>query len=267
MNVSVVEMLPYPLQLAFDEEFCSEAQGLLEERGIDVLTEAKVEAFLGDGAVSGVRLGDGTELDNENSRFFARPPMGTVPRQSFFLTLRRGLVDCRLLPVPKSMALLPQTIAPCRCRASPLSPIAPLSGRTYPGPPAYLCTPILPSRREGAEDTNFAPACPVETVTSSSGVKRCCISHLRFCVPGGTAKAARPFGAALTVCCVEFATPLDRLNSYHSLRMVERKRQVLADPLPDLPAEPYGQGLCRTGGWAFGRFRGGQSLSPSENSA
>ena len=66
MNVSVVEMLPYPLQLAFDEEFCSEAQGLLEDRGINVLTEAKVEGFLGDGAVSGVRLDDGTELDADS---------------------------------------------------------------------------------------------------------------------------------------------------------------------------------------------------------
>ncbi|MFW5915644.1 MAG: FAD-dependent oxidoreductase [Planctomycetota bacterium] len=62
MNVTIVEMLPYPLQMAFDREFCAKAEKLLEERGINVLTEAKVEEFQGNGAVESVRLGDGREL-------------------------------------------------------------------------------------------------------------------------------------------------------------------------------------------------------------
>ncbi len=62
MNVSVVEMLSYPLQLAFDEEFCAKAQTLLDERDINVITEARVEEFKGDDSVRAVRLDDNREL-------------------------------------------------------------------------------------------------------------------------------------------------------------------------------------------------------------
>jgi len=61
-SVTIVEILPHCLQLALDEEFCNEAEGLLKERGINVLTNKKVEAILGDGKVSSVRLAGGEEL-------------------------------------------------------------------------------------------------------------------------------------------------------------------------------------------------------------
>ena len=62
LDVTVVEMLPYPLQLAFDEEFCSEAKELLGSRGINVITGARVEALLGSDHVEAVKLDDGREL-------------------------------------------------------------------------------------------------------------------------------------------------------------------------------------------------------------
>jgi len=50
------------LQLALDDEFCQEAEEVLIQRGVRVLTNKKVESILGDGKVSGVRLSDGQEL-------------------------------------------------------------------------------------------------------------------------------------------------------------------------------------------------------------
>jgi len=61
-NVTIVEILPHCLQLALDEEFCTEAENTLAERGIKVLTSQRVEAILGDNKVSGVKLSDGEEL-------------------------------------------------------------------------------------------------------------------------------------------------------------------------------------------------------------
>jgi NADPH-dependent 2,4-dienoyl-CoA reductase/sulfur reductase-like enzyme len=61
-NVTIVEILPHCLQLAFDEEFCLEAENILTERGIKLLCNTRVEAILGDGRVSGVKLASGEEL-------------------------------------------------------------------------------------------------------------------------------------------------------------------------------------------------------------
>jgi len=61
-NVTIVEMLPHCLQLAIDEEFCNEAETILTDRGIKLLTSSRVEAILGDKQVSGIKLSDGKEL-------------------------------------------------------------------------------------------------------------------------------------------------------------------------------------------------------------
>ena len=61
-NVTIVELLPHCLQLALDEEFCTEAEKVLSDRGIKLLVGSKVEAILGDNQASGVRLSGGQEL-------------------------------------------------------------------------------------------------------------------------------------------------------------------------------------------------------------
>lgn len=61
-NVSIVEMLPHCLMLAYDEEFCIHAENLLRERGINPVTNTKVKRLVGAGAVEGVELEDGTVL-------------------------------------------------------------------------------------------------------------------------------------------------------------------------------------------------------------
>ncbi|MBN2398258.1 MAG: FAD-dependent oxidoreductase [Deltaproteobacteria bacterium] len=62
VNVTVVEALPHCLQMAMDDEFCEEAQAKLGETGVNILVNEKVEAILGDGKVTGVRLANGKEL-------------------------------------------------------------------------------------------------------------------------------------------------------------------------------------------------------------
>ncbi len=62
VNVTIVELLPHCLMLAFEEEFCQEAEQALDERGINVITGVKLEEVLGDKQVAGVRLSDGREI-------------------------------------------------------------------------------------------------------------------------------------------------------------------------------------------------------------
>jgi len=62
INITVVEAMPHCLQMAMDDEFCAEATAKLEETGVKVLVSEKVDAILGDGVVTGVKLASGKEL-------------------------------------------------------------------------------------------------------------------------------------------------------------------------------------------------------------
>jgi NADH oxidase (H2O2-forming) len=61
-NVTIVEMLPHCLALAYDEELCIEMEKVLESRGINIRTSARVEKIAGDGKVEKVVLSDGDEI-------------------------------------------------------------------------------------------------------------------------------------------------------------------------------------------------------------
>ena len=61
-NVTVVEMLPHCLALAYDEELCIEMEKVLESRGINLRTSSRVEKIAGDGKVEKVVLSDGDEI-------------------------------------------------------------------------------------------------------------------------------------------------------------------------------------------------------------
>jgi NADPH-dependent 2,4-dienoyl-CoA reductase/sulfur reductase-like enzyme len=62
-NVSIVEMMPHCLMLAYDEEFCIEMEQLLESRGTSVRGGARVERLIGNGRVEQVALADGTVIE------------------------------------------------------------------------------------------------------------------------------------------------------------------------------------------------------------
>jgi len=61
-NVTIVELLPHCLMLAFEDEFCKEAEESLKEKGINLVTGVKLEEVLGDEKVTGVKLSDGREI-------------------------------------------------------------------------------------------------------------------------------------------------------------------------------------------------------------
>ncbi len=61
-NVTIIEKLPHCLQLAFDDEFCIEAEKVLTERGIKIITNEGVAAIIGEKEVSAVRTVSGKEL-------------------------------------------------------------------------------------------------------------------------------------------------------------------------------------------------------------
>jgi NADH oxidase (H2O2-forming) len=65
VNIRIVEMLRHCLQLVYDESFCVQAEQTLRGEGIDLLLDEKVEALLGDGQVSGVRLASGQEVKSD----------------------------------------------------------------------------------------------------------------------------------------------------------------------------------------------------------
>jgi NADH oxidase (H2O2-forming) len=62
VNIRIVEMLRHCLQLVYDEEFCLRAEETLRGEDVELLLDEKVEAFLGDGSVTGVRLASGNEV-------------------------------------------------------------------------------------------------------------------------------------------------------------------------------------------------------------
>lgn len=61
-TITIVEMLPNCLALAYDEEFCVEMEKVLESRGVHIRTSSKVEKIDGDGKVEKVVLSDGAVI-------------------------------------------------------------------------------------------------------------------------------------------------------------------------------------------------------------
>jgi NADPH-dependent 2,4-dienoyl-CoA reductase/sulfur reductase-like enzyme len=63
VEVTILELLPHCLQLAFDPEFCEEAESILKQRGVQIIANQKVVSIEGGEKVNGVKLGNGTTLD------------------------------------------------------------------------------------------------------------------------------------------------------------------------------------------------------------
>ncbi|MBW1669670.1 MAG: FAD-dependent oxidoreductase [Deltaproteobacteria bacterium] len=62
-DVTIVEILPHILELAFDDELAMKAEAILESRGIHIKAGHGVREILGDRKVAGVLLNDGEKLE------------------------------------------------------------------------------------------------------------------------------------------------------------------------------------------------------------
>ncbi|MCK4615106.1 MAG: FAD-dependent oxidoreductase, partial [Thermoplasmata archaeon] len=65
LNVTIVELLPSCLMLAFEEEMCKEAEEKLRDRGVNIITNAKLVEVLGGDTMTGVKLSDGREIKTD----------------------------------------------------------------------------------------------------------------------------------------------------------------------------------------------------------
>jgi len=63
LNVTVAELLPHCLFLAFDQDLCLRAEQALVDAGVQVRTNARADAILGDGKVEAVKLDSGEEIE------------------------------------------------------------------------------------------------------------------------------------------------------------------------------------------------------------
>ena len=62
-KITVVEVAPHCLSLAYDDEFCAEMEEVIASRGIDIKTSLKVDRIEGTDRVERVRLSDGSEIE------------------------------------------------------------------------------------------------------------------------------------------------------------------------------------------------------------
>lgn len=62
-DVTLIELLPNILGATFDDEFSSEAQNLMEERGIKIITDCGIDEIMGTDKVEKVKLRNGDILD------------------------------------------------------------------------------------------------------------------------------------------------------------------------------------------------------------
>jgi NADPH-dependent 2,4-dienoyl-CoA reductase/sulfur reductase-like enzyme len=61
-TVTVIEIAPHCLSLAYDTEFCVEMEKVVASRGIHICTSARVEQIQGNGKVESLRLADNTQI-------------------------------------------------------------------------------------------------------------------------------------------------------------------------------------------------------------
>jgi NADH oxidase (H2O2-forming) len=61
-NVTVVEIAPHCLSLAYDKEFCVEMEKVVASRGIQIRTSARVDKIAGNGKVEALILADNTRI-------------------------------------------------------------------------------------------------------------------------------------------------------------------------------------------------------------
>ena len=62
INISIVEMLPCCLMVAFDEDICKQGEDILKKNGVNIITNTRVESIIGNGKVEKVKLSDGREI-------------------------------------------------------------------------------------------------------------------------------------------------------------------------------------------------------------
>jgi len=92
-DVTLVEMMPHVLSLAFDPEFAIQAEDVLKGRGVKVKTGISVKEITGDKHVTGVALSTGETLDADAVILsIGYRPNSTLARKSGFEINKLGFI-------------------------------------------------------------------------------------------------------------------------------------------------------------------------------
>lgn len=108
-NVTIVEIAPHCLSLAYDDEFCIEMEKHLTERGVQIKTSTKVEALSGAGSVESVVLSDGSTLKAD----VVILGIGAVPNASLAERAGLNLSPHRAIEVDRNMRTSDKNIFAC----------------------------------------------------------------------------------------------------------------------------------------------------------
>ncbi|MCG2660138.1 MAG: FAD-dependent oxidoreductase [Kiritimatiellae bacterium] len=108
-TVTVLEIAPHCLSLAYDEEFCVEMEEMLKSRGVNIRTNVKVVEIAGDKQVQAVRLSDGTSIPAEVVIF----GIGAVPNIEIAKTAGLKLGPTGAIAVDRAMRTSCEHIFAC----------------------------------------------------------------------------------------------------------------------------------------------------------
>jgi len=115
LNIYLVELLPHLLENSFDPEFSQLVHEKLKSKNVKILTDMRVEEFIGDGKVKRVRLSDGKEIEVDRVIL----GIGTVPNAELALDAGLESGKCKGVWVDEYMRTIDSdifAIGDCSCK-------------------------------------------------------------------------------------------------------------------------------------------------------
>lgn len=181
-NVTLVEVLPHILQLAFDDELAIRAEEILKERGVQIITNNGVKEIQGKGKVSRVLLNNGDTIEADiviistgyhpNSALAKKSgieinELGFIKVNAYMLTANKDIFaigDCAekrsfITSSIKSLMLASTACSEARIVGMNLFGLSTL--RSFKGTISIFCTSI--------GDTGFGVAGVTETLANQRG--------------------------------------------------------------------------------------------------
>jgi len=108
-TVTVLEVAPHCLSLAYDEEFCTEMEAAVQARGVHVRTSVMVAELQGNGKVTAVKLADGTVIPADVVIF----GIGAMPNVELARTVGIALGPTGAIAVDRTMRTSHEHVFAC----------------------------------------------------------------------------------------------------------------------------------------------------------
>lgn len=184
-KITVVEMLPHPLMLNFDEELCIAAEEIEKKMGVDIMAPERVESFIGNGKVKGVRLASGKEIEAD----MALIATGYVPNTKLAEKIGLEIGPTKAIKVDRYMRTNDENIFACGDCAEKFS--------FFDGKPSNLRLASIAAMEARIASANlFGPRRMNEGVI---GVFSTILSGTVFALAGLSEKEAKAKGYEITV--------------------------------------------------------------------